>query len=149
MTEPHLIDTICQVLAPKRSEEITYAFLEHFLPEHETLSVDHLSHPEGKQFASERVMVKYFIESENMSATFYWNSLKPTPHKLMAGAICTSDNHLILTLTLDGPGNLADKYLTEMKSFLSSQIGGISYAIPANSETASEFKSQFLERINS
>ena len=133
------IDTVCQVLASEQTDQIVFSALDYFIPNRIELSPEYASHPNGKPFANELEMVRYFADHKNLSQTFYWSESAPSLDKLTIGAEFTSDGRLIITITLNGTEAVADKYLLKLKSFLDSECGFISFGAPGNYVTAEDF----------
>lgn len=141
-------DIVCQVFAGEKSAEKIKMTLVEFLPNYETLNLDYASKldDENYLFESESEMILYFINTPNVSQTFYWTSAKNNPDKIMIGANITSDDQLIMSLTFDGLIHLENDYLRKLKSLLKSDIGVVSYTNPAEYENGQDFCNRYANK---
>lgn len=94
-------------------------------------------------FGSEEEMIRYFIETPHVDQAFYWNRSKDNPDRIMVGAVITEDNQLIISLTVDGTPDTEAYYFRELKQFLNTKIGVISYIDPACYENGKDFCSRY------
>lgn len=136
-------DIVCQVLANSKSKEIIDSVLKEFLPSYDKINLDYACKPDDKDyiFESEDEMISFFIDTSSISQVFYWNQVENNPDNLTVGADITSDNYLIISLTLDGTQATGLKYLKRLKQFLNSGIGMLTYVDPAEYEDGKEFQS--------
>lgn len=134
-------DIICQVLANDKSKEIIDKVLDEFLPGYDKLNLDYTCPPDNPdyRFKSEDEMVNYFIDTPDSNQTFYWSKQNDNQDKLMVGADITSDDKLIISLTLDGTLETGSKYFQRLKGLLNSNTGVITYVNPAEYNTGQEF----------
>lgn len=136
-----MIDVVIQVFAGEKSKKIIDAVLEEFLPGYEPLDADSACKPDDEQyvFASEEEMIRYFTETPGLNGTFYWNKYVDNPDRIMVGAVITSDNQLIMSLTVDGDDQTIDRYFNQLKTFLQSPVGVITHFNPADYEDGLDF----------
>ena len=134
-------DIICNVLSNECSKDIIEQVLREFIPYYQRLDTNYVNPPDDINyiFKSEDEMITYFIENKNVGQTFYWNQYTDNPDSIMVGADITSDNKLIVSLTIDGFYNSAVKYFEKLKKLLRSEIGIISYTDPAEYENGADF----------
>ncbi len=138
-------DIICQVYAGQKSMKTIDLVLKMFIPDYEKLNLDYVSRldDENYVFKTEYEMINYFIENSGLNQTFYWNKSYDNPDRIMVGAIITEDDKLIMSLTIYGNEETANKYLEKLKSVLNSDIGVISYINPADYENGLDFISKY------
>ena len=143
-------DVICQVFAGQKSKKTVDLVLNTFIPEYEKLNLDYASrlNDEHYIFKTEDEMINYFIENTGLNQTFYWNKNYDNPDKIMAGAIITKDDKLIMSLTIDGTKETANKYFEKLKNILGSDIGVISYINPADYENGHDFISKYEQNCS-
>ncbi|MNV00512.1 hypothetical protein D3C71_906770 [compost metagenome] len=141
-------DIVCQVFAGEKTVEKIRITLFEFLPDYETLNLDYASkiYDENYLFESESEMIRYFIDTPNVSQTFYWTSAKNNPEKIMIGANITSDDQLIMSLTFDGIIDFENGYLRKLKNLLKSDIGVISYTDPAEYKNGQDFCNKYADK---
>lgn len=140
-------DIICQVLVKQKSKEIIYKVLNEFLTNYEKSDLSPYSKIDDENyiFESEEEMINYFIDTPNLRQTFYWTKTKENLDKIMVGANITTDNMLIISLTLDGTLETEQKYYLRLKQFLNFKIGVISYINSAEYDNGQDF----IERYES
>lgn len=146
MKEEELIrDIICQVLVTEKSKELIYAVLNEFIPGYETINLDYTGQPEDEnyQFESEDEMLSCYINTPNVTQTFYWNKYHTNPDKIMVGANITDDNQIVFSLTLNGILKTEADYYLRLKNFLNSTIGVISYTNPAHYPNGADVKRRY------
>lgn len=138
-------DIICQVYAGEKSLQKIELVLNEFLPNHEPLNLNYASKIDDEEyvFGSETEMVTYFITSQNVNQTFYWNKTENNPDKIMVGANITDDNQLIMSLTVDGTDGTESIYLNKLKAVLQSEIAVISYIDPVFYENGKDFCTRY------
>ena len=143
--EEIIIDTICQVLVQKKSKELIYSILNHYIPNYEKINLDYTGKPDDMHyvFSSEDEMLQTYIDASDVAQTFYWNSNTKNPNKIMVGVNITSDNQMVISLTFNGTETTCQKYYLGLKNFLNSNIGIISYIDPADYEDGLDFKEKF------
>jgi hypothetical protein len=141
MENGFLRDVICNVLSKECSKNVIAQVLKEFIPDYKRLNTDYATPPDEINFTfkSEDEMIIYFIENKNIGQTFYWNQNTDNPDRIMVGADITSDNKLIMSLTIDGFYSTAVKYYEKLKSLLKSEIGVISYTDPPEYENGADF----------
>ena len=134
-------DIICQVYAGQKSRKTIDLVLSTFLPEYEKLNLDYASRPDDRDyvFKTEDEMINYFIENPGLEQTFYWNQYKGNPDKIMVGANITTDDKLIMSLTIDSNEEIEKLYFERLKDLLQSSIGVISYINPADYSSGQDF----------
>jgi hypothetical protein len=132
---------ICQVYAGQKSRKIIDLVLNIFIPGYEKLNLDYASRLDNENyvFETEDEMINYFIEINELAQTFYWNKYHDNPDKIMVGAHITSDNKLVMSLTIDGNKETEKKYFHRLKEILQSQIGVISYVNPVDYDNGQDF----------
>ena len=140
--EEFYADSICQVLVNDCSETIIFNTLNHFLAGYNKLSLDYVDHPEGKSFKSEKELVSYFIKNK-IPQLFYWNLYDENPDEIMIGADILPDGKLVISLTLSGTDEKAEKYFTQLKSHLHSDVGVISHVVTAEYEDGKDFERRY------
>jgi hypothetical protein len=139
-------DSICQVYAGEKTLAKIYRFLNTFLPLHETLNCDYTFKPndENYVFKSEDEILRFFINTPNIEQVFYWNCTVDNPYRIMAGAIITSDNKLILSLTIDATESIIQSYFQKLKTHCKSDIGVITQTNPLEYGTGADFIASYL-----
>ncbi len=138
-------DIVCTVLANEKSSKTIYSVLNEFLPNYEKLNLDYTSPPDNEdyEFKSEKEMIDYFVNRKNLSQSFYWNKYESNPDKVMVGAHITDDDKLIISLTFNGTNDLEKSIYMKLKSFLNSDIGVITYMIPAEFDNGMDFEIKY------
>lgn len=138
-------DIICQVYAGKKSRKTIELVLNTFLPNYEKLNLDYATRTDDETyvFISEEEMIDYFIDNKGLEQTFYWNKHQDNPDNIMVGANITSDNKLVMSLTLNVNDQSKEVYFNRLKSLLNSEIGVINYAIPADYFDGEDFKLKY------
>lgn len=121
----HLNDLICLVHAGEKSKAKIDLVLNHFIPNYQPLHLDYTDHPtiENYEFQSETKMIEVFLNTENVRQSFFWNDKNKGIHNYMVGANITSDNQLIMSLTLDGTEEDFEYHFLKLKALLKSEIG--------------------------
>jgi len=114
-------------LANERSERVVVSALQTFLGDYENAS-------------SENDCFAQMISTKDAEQTFHWHG---KTENFMMGANLTSDDKLIVSLTLDGTEEDADQYLKKLKSHLKSDVGIISTPFPAEYSDGRDFKSKY------
>ncbi|WP_375561569.1 hypothetical protein ACE193_03170 [Bernardetia sp. OM2101] len=134
-------DIICQVLVKQKSKKVIYKLLNQFLPTYEKLDLLSYSKIDDENyiFESEEEMIDYFINTPNLSQRFYWTKEPNNLDKIMVGVNITTDNMMVVSLTLDGTLETERKYYLKLKQFLDSQIGVISYINPTEYDSGQDF----------
>lgn len=133
-------DIVCQVYFDGKSSEKIFSLLNLYLPKHEPLNLDYTL-TEG--FKSHHEMIDYFVITDNIRETFYWNQHQDNPDNIMFGVNITDDNKTVFSLTIDGTITLAEIYLKDLKKRLNSDIGGITFVNPAEYENGTDFKERY------
>ena len=143
-------DIICQVYAGQKSKKTIDLVLNTFIPDYEKLNVDYASRLDDEHyiFKTEDEMINYFIEIPGLNQAFYWNKNYNNPDKIMAGAIITKDDKLIMSLTIDGTLDTANKYFEKLKNILNSNIGVISYINPADYDDGQDFITKYGQHLS-
>ncbi|AZA82938.1 hypothetical protein C1637_17665 [Chryseobacterium lactis] len=138
-------DIIYQVYAGKKSRKIIDLILATFIPDYEKLNPDYACKPNDQNyiFKTEDEMVNYFIGNTGISQTFYWNKYQDNPYHIMVGANITDDDQLIISLTIAGNDEIGEKYFSQLKEILQSNIGIISYIDPVEYENGKDFISKY------
>ncbi len=141
-------DIICQVLVDKKSKGLIYSVLNEFIPGYETIKeYDEKHDDENYVFKSEDEMLSHYTGVPNVSRTFYWNKYIDNPDKIMVGANITRDNQIVFSLTIDGTLKTEAKYYLRLKRFLNSDIGVITYVIPADYDSGNDFKNRYANKF--
>ncbi|KPH13736.1 hypothetical protein [Chryseobacterium sp. ERMR1:04] len=135
-------DIICQVYFDSKSSEKIFELLNFYLPQYQPLKLDYTSKIDG-EFNSNQEMIDYFVNTNNISQTFYWNQYINNPEKVMFGVDMTNDNKTIFSLTFDGTIEQAEIYLIELKQKLDSDIGFISFINPIEYDNGIDFKNKY------
>lgn len=135
------VDAVCTVLAPHRSRNMIDLVLTKFIPAYEDLNSDYASPPDdpSRTFMSADEMIDYFISNSACAQTFFWNQYKENPDGIMVGAFFTTDEHLIISLTLHADGERESTYLAKLKALLGSDVGVISYTDPPPFDDGADF----------
>ncbi|MBF9223605.1 hypothetical protein [Hymenobacter ruricola] len=153
-----MYDAICYVLANDRLADTVLQVLERYLSYHNPITEDYEDF--GVDYTSEYDMLRYFQEHPDLAVTRYWNGPQAIggghPHispnhalldssapKIMAGAHFLADGHLVISLTIESNDEAEDLMLVELKQFLQSSTGLISYVDYSNFlsfDSAAEFK---------
>ena len=120
-------DIVYHVLAPTCSLSVIYKTLDKFLPDRKSLNLDYANSPDGRGFSSEKEMVSHFLDRKHLAQTFYWNAKVSNSEVLMVGMDITTDKKLIVTITGKTPKEEIENYFRDLKSFLNSEVGTISY----------------------
>lgn len=131
-------DALCFVLANNRLAETVMLLLERYVPNHLPLAEDYEDW--GVEYATEYDMLQYLQNHPQLNATRHWNEIEKTPDSIMAGAYFLSDGQLILSLTVAGNSVNEEKLFVELKQFLQSEIGLISYNYFPEFNNGTEFK---------
>lgn len=135
-------DAVCCVASSTRDTNAVYEFLDEFLPHREELNLDYCVHPEGEthKFATEREMISCFVERKSLSPVFFWNEAEEAPEGRMLGICLTKDGGTIFSVTLPADGVVEFAVLEELKSYIQSDKGLVSYNSYPGFETLSEFE---------
>ncbi|GAA5086694.1 hypothetical protein GCM10023210_08840 [Chryseobacterium ginsengisoli] len=137
-------DIVCQVYYDSKSSEKIFELLNLYLPKYEPLNLDYTFRIDSEEgFSSNHNMIDYFVNTDNVDTTFYWNQYTDNPNKIMFGVNITDDNKTIFSLTIDGTILLAEIYLNDLKQRLNSDIGVITFVNPAEYENGSDFKLKY------
>jgi hypothetical protein len=128
-------------LVKQKSKEIIHKVLNEFLPNYEKLDISVYSKIDNEDyiFESEDEMINYFVDKPNLRQTFYWTKTKDNQDKIMVGINITTDNMLVISLTLDGTLEIESNYYLRLKQFLDSQIGVISHINPVEYDSGQDF----------
>ncbi len=118
-------DALCFVLANNRLADTVLKVLEKFLPNHNPIVEDYEDY--GQEYDTEAAMLLYFQMHPHLHATRHWNEVEITNHRVMVGAYFTTDGQLIISLTVEGNGEIEGKLFAELKQILHSETGLISY----------------------
>ena len=134
-------DIICQVYGGKKSRKTIELVLNTFLPNYEKLNLDYATRSDDETyvFVSEEEMIDYFIDNTGLDQSFYWNKHRDNPDKIMVGANFTNDDKLVVSLTLNISEQSKEIYFNRLKSLLNSEIGVITYSIPADYSNGEDF----------
>lgn len=134
-------DIICQVYSGKKSRKTIELVLNKFLSNYEKLNLDYATRADDEtdDFVSEEEMIDYFIDNPGLEQTFYWNKHRDNPDKIMVGANFTNDDKLVVSLTLNISEQSKEIYFNRLKSLLNSEIGVITYSIPADYSNGEDF----------
>ncbi len=139
-------DIVCQVYYDGKSSEKIFELLKLYLPKYEPLNLDYTFRVDSdKGFSSNQEMIDYFVNTDNVDTTFYWNQLSDNPNNISFGVNITDDNKTIFSLTIDGTITLAEIYLNDLKQRLNSDIGVITFVDPANYENGIDFKTKYQQ----
>lgn len=137
-------DIVCQVYYDEKSFEKIFKLLKFYLPKYEVLNLDYTFRNDGeKDFGSEEEMIEYFVKTNDIAQTFYWNQYVDNPDKILFGVDITDDNKTIFILTVNGTIALAEAYLNDLKQKLNSDIGIITFFNPAEYENGLDFKTKY------
>jgi hypothetical protein len=136
-----IIDIVCQVYAGQKSRKTIDLVLDTFIPGYKKLNLDYTypKHDKNYIFKTEDEMISYFIETRNLTQTFYWNKYHDNPDRIMVGAHITDDDKLIMSLTVDTTEEKKNMYFNQLKEVLQSDIGVITYVDPADYENGEDF----------
>ncbi|WP_294238859.1 hypothetical protein [Chryseobacterium sp. sg2396] len=132
-----IMNIVCQVYFDEKSTEKIFELLNLYLPKYEELNLDYTL-KEG--FKSHYEMIEYFVITDNIRQTFYWNQQHDNPNNLMFGVNITDDNKTVFSLTIDGTISLAEIYLKDLKQKLNSDVGVITFVNPAEYQNGADFK---------
>lgn len=115
--------------------------LTTFIPDYERLSGDYTFPPDDEDyvFASEDEMLEHFISNPTYETNFFWNQYKENPNQIMVGAFFTTDEQLIISLTLPANGEHEIAYLAKLKALLGSDVGVISWPNPPVFDDGADF----------
>lgn len=139
-------DIVCQVYYDGKSSEKIFELLKLYLPKYESLNLDYTFRVDDeKGFESEEEIINYFVDTDHVDQTFYWNQFTGNPNKIMFGVNITDDNKTVFSLTFDGTIPLAEIYLNDLKQRLNSDIGVITFIDPAEYENGLDFKMKYKE----
>lgn len=133
-------DIVCQAYFNGKSTDKIFELLNLYLPKYEPLNLDYTI-IEG--FKNHREMIDYFVITDNIRETFYWNQHQDNPGNIMFGVNITADNKTVFSLTIDGTLTLAETYLKDLKQRLNSDIGVITFVNPAEYENGADFKMKY------
>ncbi|MFC3159125.1 hypothetical protein SAMN05443633_10340 [Chryseobacterium arachidis] len=137
-------DIVCQVYYDEKSSEKIFELLKLYLPKYEPLNLDYTSRVgSDEEFSSNQEMIDYFVNTDNVRSTFYWNQSTDNPNKIMFGVNITDDGKTVFSLTIDGTISLAEIYLKDLKQRLNSDIGVITFVNPAEYENGLDFKTKY------
>ncbi|CAL2078736.1 hypothetical protein [Tenacibaculum sp. 190524A02b] len=138
-------DVICQVLVEEKSKDLIFSVLNKFIPDYEKLNLDYTGKIDDINyiFKSEEEMINYYIEKDKVNQTFYWNKYENNPDKIMVGVNILADNQIVFSLTIDGCEQKETEYFGELKSFLKSEIGVVSYINPAEYDSGKDFRERY------
>lgn len=137
-------DIVCQVYFDGKSTEKIFELLNLYLPKYEPLNLDYTSRMDSEEgFSSNKEMIDYFVNTDHIDQTFYWNQYIDNPNKISFGVNITYDNKTVFSLTIDGTITLAEIYLNDLKQRLNSDIGVITFFNPAEYENGLDFKMKY------
>ena len=137
-------EIVCQAYFDGKSSEKIFSLLRLYLPKHKPLNLDYTSRSDSeKDFESNKEMIDYFVDTEHVQQTFYWNQHQDNPDKIMFGVNITNDNKTIFSLTINGTISLAEIYLKDLKQRLNSDIGVITFVNPAEYDSGADFKERY------
>lgn len=137
-------DIVCQVYFDGKSTEKIFELLDLYLPKYEPLNLDYTSRMDSEEgFSSNKEMIDYFVNTDHIDQTFYWNQYTDNPDRILFGVNITYDNKTVFSLTIDGTITLAEIYLNDLKQRLNSDIGVITFFNPAEYENGLDFKMKY------
>ncbi|SIT26023.1 hypothetical protein [Chryseobacterium gambrini] len=137
-------DIVCQVYFDGKSTEKIFELLNLYLPKYEPLNLDYTSRMDSEEgFSSNKEMIDYFVNTDHVAQTFYWNQYIDNPDRILFGVNITDDNKTVFSLTIDGTIKLAEIYLNDLKQRLNSDIGVITFFNPAEYENGLDFKMKY------
>lgn len=138
-------DVICQVLVEEKSKDLIFSVLNKFIPDYEKLNLDYTGKIDDINyiFKSEEEMISYYVEKDKVNQTFYWNKNENNPDKIMVGVNILADNQIVFSLTIDGCEQKETEYFRELKNFLKSEIGVVSYINPAEYDSGKDFRDRY------
>ncbi|CAL2094321.1 protein of unknown function [Tenacibaculum sp. 190524A02b] len=138
-------DVICQVLVEEKSKDLIFSVLNKFIPDYEKLNLDYTGKIDDINyiFKSEEEMINYYVEKDKVNQTFYWNKYENNPDKIMVGVNILADNQIVFSLTIDGCEQKETEYFRELKSFLKSEIGVVSYINPVEYDSGKDFRDRY------
>jgi len=136
-------DIIYHVLAPTCSLSVIYKTLDRFLPERKSLNLDYADNPNGNGFTSEQEMISHFVDSDHSGQTFYWNAKVLDARAPMVGMDITADKKLIVTITAKTPDDNIEEYFQDLRTFLDSDVGVISYYGLADYSNGRDFERKY------
>lgn len=141
----YYMDAICQVLVSYKSRTLVDALRQRFLPTYEELNLDYAGKPddEAYEFQSEDELLNCYLNTPKTKITFYWKSKNKHPDNLMLGVNILKDDQMVISLTVDGVEATVATYYQQLKQFLASDIGVISYFNPAPYKDGEDFKAQY------
>lgn len=115
------------------------------MPEYKVLNLEYAfrNDDDEKGFGSEEEMLEYFVNTNDIAQTFYWNQYVDNPDKILFGVDITDDNKTIFSLTVNGTIALAEAYLNDLKQKLNSDIGIMTFYNPAEYENGLDFKTKY------
>jgi len=137
-------DIVCQVYYDTKLSEKIFELLNFYLPKYEPINLDYTFRIDSeKGFSNNQEMIDYFVNTNKIDQTFYWNQYSDNPDKIMFGANITSDNKTIFSLTIYSTIERAEVYLNDLKKKLNSEIGTITFVSPAEYDNGIEFKNKY------
>ncbi|REC52084.1 MULTISPECIES: hypothetical protein [Chryseobacterium] len=137
-------DIVCQVYFDGKSTEKIFELLNLYLPKYEPLNLDYTSRIDSEEgFSSNKEMIDYFVSTDHIDQTFYWNQYIDNPDRISFGVNITDDNKTVFSLTIDGTIKLAEIYLNDLKQRLNSDIGVITFFNPAEYKNGLDFKMKY------
>lgn len=137
-------DIVCQVYYDTKSSKKIFELLNLYLPKYEPLNLNYTFRVDSDEgFSSNQEMIDYFVNTDNVHSTFYWNQSIDNPNNISFGVNITDDNKTVFSLTIDGTISLAEIYLKDLKQRLNSDIGVITFVNPAEYNNGLEFKMKF------
>ena len=120
-------DIVCQVYYDGKSSGKIFELLKLYLPKYDPLNLDYTFRIDNeKGFESNLEMINYFVDTDHVDQTFYWNQYIDNPDNISFGVNITDDNKTIFSLTIDGTIPLAEIYLNDLKQKLKCLIQNIS-----------------------
>jgi hypothetical protein len=114
----YLNGLICLVHVGEKSKTKIDLVLNHFIPNYQPLNYE---------FQSETEMIDVFLNAKNVRQLFFWKDRNKGKYNYMVGANITSDNQLIMSLTLDGTEVGFEEHLLKLKKLTKSEIGACFY----------------------
>ena len=136
-------DIIYHVLAPTCSLSVIYMTLDRYLPDREPLNLDYAANIDGNSFTSEQEMISHFVDNDHSGQTFYWNAKTFDPKAPMLGMDITADKKLIVTITVKTPEENIEEYFQDLKIFLDSDVGVVSYYGLADYSNGRDFERKY------
>jgi hypothetical protein len=137
-------DALCFCLAPSRTRETIYSVLDKFVPGYKKIDGDYSFNLQIETtFDDEDQILTHLEVNKTERGTIHWNTPIESLDNVTVGAYFTSDEQLILSVTVLGDGQKEETYFNDLKTILHSSVGLISYNQIPDFKDGEDFKNKY------